>query len=166
MYYNEGDKKSSYISGKEEKPMKLKKYLALILSAVMACSVMCTSVSAEAAFQTAEIGISPAYETTSDVISSLSISSNTATCKSECQGYDDVIKITAVQTLQKYWGLWIWEDVKDVSWTKTVNGKSISMSNTKSGLSSGTYRLKSEFTLTSSSGKAETVTVYSTEKSI
>lgn len=146
--------------------MKLKKYLALILSAAMACSVMCTSVSAEAAFQAAEVGISPAYETTSDVTSSLTISSSTATCDSDCKGYNNVVQITAVQTLQKYWGLWIWEDVKDASWTKTVNGKSISMSNTKSGLSSGTYRVKSEFTLTSSSGKTETITVYSTEKSI
>ncbi|MGN0683975.1 MAG: hypothetical protein ACI4JY_09895 [Oscillospiraceae bacterium] len=42
----------------------------------------------------------------------------------------------------------------------------IRLSNSKSGLPSGTYWLKSVFTLTSSSGKTETVTIYSTEKSI
>ncbi len=146
--------------------MKLKKYLALILSAVMACSVMCTSVSAEASLQVIQEEISPAYEIAQDAKSFLTISSGTATCESKCNGLSETVKITAVQTLQKYWGLWIWEDVKDASWTKTVNGKSISMSNTKSGLSSGTYRLKSEFMLTNSSGKTETITVYSTEKEV
>lgn len=71
------------------------------------------------------------------------------------------------KAIEKYSGwFWIWNSVDGASWTKTVNTNSISMSNSKSGLSSGTYRLKSVFTLTSSSGKTETITIYSTEKSI
>ena len=40
------------------------------------------------------------------------------------------------------------------------------LSTTQSGLESGTYRLKSTFTLTSSSGSVETITIYSTEKKV
>ncbi len=93
--------------------MKLKKYLAIILSAAMACSVMCKSVSAEEALQVIQVEISPAYEIAQDAKSFLTISSGTATCESKCNGLSETVKITAVQTLQKYWGLWIWEDVKD-----------------------------------------------------
>lgn len=40
------------------------------------------------------------------------------------------------------------------------------MSNTKSGLDSGTYRLRTDFTVTSTSGSTETITVYSAEKTV
>ena len=60
----------------------------------------------------------------------------------------------------------MWDDVDGARWTKTVNIKTISVSNIKSELSSGTYRLKSIFTLTSLDGKSETITVYSEEKTI
>jgi len=40
------------------------------------------------------------------------------------------------------------------------------LSNSKSGLESGKYRLKSVFTLTDKNGKSETITIYSDEKSV
>ncbi len=40
------------------------------------------------------------------------------------------------------------------------------LSTIQSGLESGTYRLESTFTLTSSSGNVETITIYSTEKKV
>ncbi len=40
------------------------------------------------------------------------------------------------------------------------------MSNTKTGLKSGKYRLKTIFTLTDKYGKTETITVYSDERSV
>lgn len=79
---------------------------------------------------------------------------------------DNTASITVTQTLQKFWGLWIWNDVNGAEWTKTVNYSSTTLSSTKSGLDSGTYRVRSVFELTDTSGKTETITVYSEEKII
>ena len=91
------------------------------------------------------------------------ISSNTAKCVSICTGARNVIQITVEQTLQKFWGLWVWNDVENASWSTAENGSYVSVVNTKRGLPSGTYRIKSVFTLKTSSGKTETITVYSEE---
>ena len=77
-----------------------------------------------------------------------------------------VTQITVEHTLEKHWGLWIWNEVDGASWTKTVNMSAVSFVSTKGGLDSGTYRLKSVFTLTNLSGKSETITVYSDEKTV
>lgn len=110
--------------------------------------------------------ISSAYENARQVDSLLSITSATAECKSVCDGMSSVTKITVEHTLEKHWGLWIWNEVDGASWTKTVNMSAVSFVSTKSGLESGTYRLKSVFTLTNSSGKSETITVYSDEEMV
>ena len=47
-----------------------------------------------------------------------------------------------------------------------VNTNTIRLSNSKSSLTSGTYRLKSVFTLTNSIGKTENITIYSSEKRV
>lgn len=146
--------------------MKLKKLFALILSAIMICSAVSIPVSAEDTSQIITDEVSPAYENADSVKTSLTISLDTAKCNSSCTGNSDVVQIHAQQTLQKHVSLWIWDDVKGASWSGTVNGRIISLSNTKSGLSSGTYRLKTTFTLTTSSGKTETITVYSDEKTV
>ena len=54
----------------------------------------------------------------------------------------------------------------DVERTKTVYTHSLAMSNTKTDLSSGKYRLKTVFTLTDKYGKIKTITVYSSKKSV
>lgn len=96
----------------------------------------------------------------------LTFSGTTATCKSSF--YDTVTysSITAVQSLEKDGLLWTWSTVGG-EWTKTVtNTSSLSFTNTKSGLASGTYRVKTVFTVVTKDGATETVTVYSSEKTI
>lgn len=146
--------------------MKLKKFLALALSAIIVCSAVSIPVSAEGTSHIITDTAVPAYENALNAYSSLTVSSNTAKCGSNCEGDSDVVQISALQTLQKYWGLWIWNDVEDASWSDTVSLNKFSMHNSKSGLSSGTYRVATTFTLTTSSGKTETFTVYSAEKTI
>ena len=137
--------------------------LALLASTMMFTALAPHSIAAEPSFVNETVV--PMYENDCDPTSILVIAGTTATCRSSANS-DTLKSITAKQTLQKYWGLWIWNEVDNASWTKTVNGSSISMSNTKSGLDSGTYRLKTEFTVTTSDGKTETITVYSEEKVI
>lgn len=145
--------------------MKFKKILAIVLTALCLFAAVGTVACADAVSNPDDV-ISPAYEYADSVSSRLYISEQTATCRSDADGCN-VVSITVEQTLEKYSGwFWIWNNVDGANWTKTVNLNSISMSNTKSGLSSGTYRLKSVFTLTSSSGKTETITVYSEEKKV
>lgn len=109
--------------------------------------------------------ISLAYEIADNPSSNLSIVDKTAYCISSVDG-TNAVSITATQTLQKHWGLWFWEDVKGAEWTRTNDYNSIRLSNSKGGLDSGTYRVKSVFTLTNKDGKNETITIYSNEKKI
>lgn len=147
--------------------MCIKKIIASFTVAACLCTCLAANVSAEPIAQRALVlGISPLYDVAENAYSRLNIVGTKAECQSETKG-KDVVKIAVEQTLQKYSGwFWAWDDVSGAAWTKTVNDSSISLSNTKSGLSSGTYRVKSVFTLTDSSGKTETVTVYSGEKKI
>ncbi len=143
-----------------------KKILAAILSGVVLSTAM--SVSAYADTETLSLvdEVSPLYEYADELKSLLSVSSTKATCRSDAICSNEVVTIYVEQTLQKYWGLWIWNKVDGGYWTKTQNGSSIAVSNSISGLKSGTYRLKSVFTLTTSSGKTEKITVYSNEKKV
>ena len=146
--------------------MKLKSLTALFLTAICLCSVFSVTAFAETDTKFAVTGnISPAYEIANSATSTLIIDGSTATCSSQVRS-TNAASITVTQTLQKYWGLWIWTDVNDAKMSKTVNDCSLYLSTTKSGLSSGTYRVKSVFTLTNKDGKTETITVYSDEKSV
>ncbi len=133
---------------------------------VVFCAGMTIPVCAENVSYKIDNEIELAYEIAQNPIASLAISGTTATCVSSTTG-TSTTKITVTHTLQKYSGLfWIWNDVENATWTKTANTNTIRLSTTKSGLLSGTYRLKSVFTLTNSSGETETVTVYSDEKAV
>lgn len=140
----------------------MKKVFSLMLTLLMCFSLSVTA-SAKALPNTA---VQPYYETARTAISALSISGTTATCTSKLDGYSNVTKIVAEQYLQKQGILWIWSTYDGAEWTKTVYSNTLSMSNTKTGLSSGKYRLKTIFTLTDKNGKTETITVYSDEKTI
>lgn len=146
--------------------MQFKKSFALLLSAFMMFSSVSIPASAETTTYVSNDGIAPAYEYASSAKSLLYISSNAAECTSNCTGTSDIVNISVEQTLQSFWGLWIWNDVDGANWTKTKSGNSISLVSNKSGLTSGTYRVKSVFTLTSSSGETETITIYSEEKTV
>ena len=138
----------------------MKKAVSLFLVLVLAFSLFSVNAFANG---------TSTFDLSSDVKRSLlSISGTTATCASKYSSTSSTIsKITAKQTLEKHWAFGIFNPVdNDSSWTKSVNSSNMSMTNTKSGLGSGTYRLKTEFTITTTSGKTETVTVYSDEKTI
>lgn len=109
--------------------------------------------------------IEPYYNSDARAGTQLKIQGTTATCFSSIRS-DEAVEIAAEQTLQKQGFLWIWGGVDGASWTKTLSADYVSMSNIASGLESGLYRLKTEFTLTLSSGKTETITVYSNEQRV
>lgn len=139
-----------------------------VIALLLMSMCMCFSVSASAVTTNAFVdsGIAPAYEIAYNPYSDLSISGQTAYCSSVSDS-TNAVKITVQQTLQKYSGLlWIWNDVDGAKWSSSVNRNSITVYNSKSGLSSGKYRLKSVFTLTSSNGETETITIYSEEKTV
>lgn len=140
----------------------MKKFISLLMSILM-CFSLSTAVSAQvipANF------VQPYYEMAANASSDLSISGTTATCVSRVNGLSGVVKITVNQYLQKQGFLWIWTTYDGAEWTETVSSDSLFVSNTKTGLTSGNYRLKSVFTLTDKNGKTETITVYSGEVTV
>lgn len=146
--------------------MKISKKLAFILTALMICSSTSVPASAKAISSVTIDEIAPLYENARRVENSLSISSKTAECTSICTGMSNVKKVSIKHTLQKHKGLWIWNDVDGATWSETESGSSLCLISSISGLSSGTYRLKSVFVLTNSDGKTETITIYSAEKPV
>ena len=95
----------------------------------------------------------------------LTISGTTATCTSQAIWLSsDVASFKITQTLEKQGFLWIWSKY-DVYWTKTLT-KSGSLTTTVYDLSKGKYRVKSVFLITMKDGTTQTITVYSTEKSV
>ncbi len=134
---------------------------------VLAVLLLCFSMPVTASASTVPFGIvQPYYEKAVEAVSELSINGTTATCKSSVRGHSDVVEITAVQYLEKQGFLWIWSTYDNTTWTKTVYSNTLTMSNTKSGLSGGKYRLRTVFTLTDKYGESETITVYSDEKNV
>lgn len=145
------------------------KVVSLLISLLM-CFALSMTASAQtipASVQTNRASsVQPFYEEAKSAKSELYINGATAMCKSNVTGNSDVVKITATQYLQKQGFLWIWTTYDAAEWTKTVYTNSLSMSNTKTGLTSGKYRLKTDFTLTDKNGKTETISVYSDERSV
>ncbi len=142
-----------------------KKIMASLGVLICLCASSGAVAYAESVVPFVDDGISLAYEIANEPISILNITGNTAYCTSSVGG-TDAVSITVTQTLQKYWGLWIWNNVEGAEWTKTVERNFIRLDSTTQGLDSGTYRVKSVFTLTNSSGKTETVTVYSDKEEV
>lgn len=134
---------------------------------VLAILLLCFSLPVRANASTIPIvAVQPYYEKAINANSALFINGTTADCKSSVKGYSDVVKITAEQYLQKQGFLWIWTTYDGAEWTKTGYSNVLTMSNTKTSLSGGKYRLKTIFTLTDKNGKTETITVYSDKKSV
>ncbi len=134
---------------------------------MLAILLLCFSLPVRASANTVSFSMAqPYFEKANDARSELSLSGTTVVCESYIMGNPDVVEITATQYLQKQGFLWIWSTYDGAEWTKTVYSNTLVMSNTKTGLSGGKYRLKTVFTLTDNQGKAETITVYSDEKSV
>ncbi|HBH95103.1 MAG TPA: hypothetical protein DDX91_05075 [Ruminococcaceae bacterium] len=147
--------------------MRFRQIIASALTVMCLCTCFSTTVSAKTVSTFSLVNsISPLYDIADSAYSELNIVGTKAECVSKVSG-DNTTKITVEQTLQKYSGwFWIWDDVDGASWTRTENKSSVNLSNTKSGLTSGTYRVKSMFTLTDKNGKTETLTIYSDEVSV
>lgn len=146
--------------------MKFKKILSALMATICLCTSLCFTAYAEETDTYISDEIVPAYEIAQSPSSMLTISGTSATCESSTKG-DDCVSITVTHTLQKYSGwFWEWDDVENSTSEKTVNANTVTLSTTKSGLENGTYRLQSTFTLTSSSGSVETITIYSAEKKV
>lgn len=142
--------------------MHFKRVMASLGVLICLCANSNVVAYAETAVPFVNEGISLMYEIACNPISTLDIADGTAYCTSSVSGTGAVnIKIT--QTLQKHWGLWIWDNVKGAKWTKTENDNSVCLSTSKNGLNAGTYRVKSVFTLTDRNGESETITIYSNE---
>lgn len=102
------------------------------------------------------------YQYTANITSSLSISGKKASCISVVHGFSGLAtKVVITQTLQKQSGS-TWTYV--TSWNKTFNTWLGSLSNSKSSLSSGTYRLKTVAKVYSGNSY-ETITIYSSTAS-
>lgn len=141
----------------------MKQIIAAVLIALL--SVNSFEVTSEAFIESNSIVVMDINSSTKKL--ELYFNDSTATCKSSYYASNSLVSsISATQTLEKKGLFGIYSSVSGASWTKTVNSSNLSMSNTKSNLSSGTYRLKTVFTVTLSSGTSETVTVYSTEKTV
>lgn len=135
----------------------MKKLLSVLL---VVCIMMgiCVTASADAA---------DTYDLSNATKASyLTIASNKATCTSRFVSTDSSIKdITIVATLEKFSFLWFWDSLREwnITYYDTSSGTLV---NEMKNLTSGTYRLKSVFTVKYKNGKKESVTVYSTEKKI
>ena len=144
--------------------MRLKKVYSIMLAALFTINCFSTTVSAHDLETDIDEEIIEEYQIADWLNSFLGISGTTAKYSSSASIGGN--SITVVHTLQKHWGLWIWNDVANSTFTKTVNGNTIEFNSTKKGLDSGTYRVKSTFTMTNSAGQTETVTIYSLEDTV
>lgn len=96
----------------------------------------------------------------------LMINGNTATCTSKYSASDDAVsEIIITQSLERHCYLWVWETVGG-EWSTSSDGSSISFTNKVSGLSGGTYRVKTVFDATGTNGEKESQTLYSAEKKV
>ena len=133
-----------------------KKIIAAIAMAVV--TVVCLSGTVFAQ----EVSICNLY--TSSCSSTLTVSGTTAKCISQATGYrNETTKIVITQTLQKKTSTGSWSKVS--CWIETDASYKGYATNSKSGLSKGTYRLKTVFKVYAGSNY-ETLTKYSSNKTI
>jgi len=140
----------------------MKKIISILMS-LMICLSLPSTVSAHAIPTNF---IQPYYELAMDAKSYLDIRGTIATCISQTDGMSGVVKIVINQYFQKQGFLWIWSTYDGAEWSETTYSDSHAIVNTKSGLTSGKYRLKSVFTLTDKNGETEIFTVYSDEMTV
>lgn len=141
--------------------MKMKRIIACIL--IASCLFSQSGIIVNADDNISESAIETVYETRSTylqtALSSLTISGTTATCKSDATGNSSVTQIIGDMYLMKYSSSNGWQDID--AWRLQQGGRNYSNTKTKTGLSSGSYRLRTEFTVSARNGATETVTAYS-----
>lgn len=141
---------------------KVKKGFMVFIAVVLSiCSFSMT------AYADDNTGIMPLYDYTSVASSGLAINNSKATASVYCSGYSGTTKkITAKTCIQRKLGLiWIKMDIgtSDDYWHDTANNYYLITSHSKTLTSHGTYRAKTEYTVTASNGDTEKITVTSQE---
>lgn len=143
----------------------MKRFKAVLLSLMLTLMACAVPIQANAAdLDNIVIGeIAPAYIDVSQATSTLTISGTTASCVSYIKS-PNATSISVSQCLYKVSGSTL-TPVKDAQWSTVEKSTSVTFTNTKSGLGSGTYRLETVFTV--HIGRvSESVTVYSNDVTI
>lgn len=145
---------------------KMRKVVSLLISLVV--MVSCLSVCASAYDTVNSENVIVRDIASAQKSSMLNIDgSNTANCKSSfVDSNSNIYSVKAEQTLEKHWAFGVFFAVDGANWENTVYTDNLSMTNYKNNLDSGTYRLKTVFTVTLIGGQTETIDVYSSEKTI
>lgn len=143
----------------------MKKKIAAVLASVAVFLTFSGTVYAENDQDTRIVeSVQPRYAYTTSIVSSLTISGTTATCKSSAWGKDGVTKIEATQYLEKKISKDNWDPIDH--WSASVIGNTLEgMTNTESNLSNGTYRLRTVFVVYMDNA-SETLEKISSEKTI
>jgi len=102
------------------------------------------------------------YAHTTSATSMLTVSNGKATCVSTAQGDSTVTQIDGTQYLEKKNGN-DWDNVD--SWSDSSKSNYLTMSNSKDNIGSGTYRVRTVFTVYSGSS-SEVVEKISKEKTV
>jgi len=159
-----GDGRDRPFSGQKER-CHMKKVISVLLSAAIAVSALSGGVYART-YQPGE-GAAPMYESSCTVRSVLTAKSKTAECKTTVMVFPGEKWITITQTLEKQSTSGSWS-ATPYTWTKNAvnSGMNYIFSNSAALSESGKYRVKSEVTVESPSGKRENITEYSSEVSI
>lgn len=146
--------------------MRFKKFLCALAAALLCLSLPVTAYAETGTDSYYAGSVVPLLEDDIYPQASITVSGDKASCRcSASDSSSSVTSISVVMTLQKS-GLFGYTDVKDASWSKSVNGRSISLSGSKSGLSDGTYRVKAVFTVTTKDGDTSSFTKYSSSATV
>lgn len=145
----------------------LKRFFCALVAVVLCLTIPITA-NAETAFNgVVNEEIAPRYSVVFSPSILLNISGSSADCFCDGSGDSNEIQsISVVMTLEKSGFLGIYSAVSGAKWTKTANGRSITLTGSKSGLADGTYRVKAVFTITKKSGGTETITEYSDTETV
>ena len=138
--------------------MKMKKVVAVLLVVVLAFSCVGATAFADdvVTFAYEEYGAS----------SFLSVNGYDIKMRSTCTVFEDIKELKIETTLEKFWGLFIWNNYSGpVSkyFFNTGKEKICAFDNAVLGAETGTYRMKSVFSLTKTNGEKTSFTIYSNE---
>lgn len=139
----------------------MKKLISALMSVLMILSAF-SSVTYAAVPDSIGEEISPMYESSDILTSTLTFSGKTAKCKSTLFLNVNETWVSITQTLQKKTSSGTWQAVSGATWTVTSNNNTYyTFNNSKTVTASGSYRVKSVFVINTLSGKKETITRYS-----
>lgn len=125
----------------------MKKWIQIVTAMVIAAAALpIVPLDTEAETTTYELteDVQPRHLYTLSAENSLTINGTSANCFSTATGYSNVTKIETVQYLEKK-TLWWWDEVDH--WKRTDYTNYAQMTTGRTGLGSGTYRLRTVFTV-------------------